>query len=500
MASPQSVRPVTFGEGDDTGGLKASNLVAPNFGLGTLNFAGLSGNVVPSNSGLAIFQTTVPTTIEPDDSAAAGSAAFAARRDHVHGIVTAAPAFVFTTANAEGDSTSFLRANAELAIFDDAGSSPLPLETVAADGSNAFASRNDHVHEFPETLQSDANSATLKFTDTGTNGVLTNSLGGLTITWPATGLQLGTTSGSATLNRMAIGRAVSSSIGFAIQGRYSAGGAALNFLAENINAGDTIFGMAGNTRGRGIAGFSQGNTFKGCITSMQLRSTGHTAAAFIHYDTQMTVNLTDATSNLTNRYGLLMEPNPDPAGSPAYGAVANTYGVRVNDIAFGTNRWAFYSVADKMFIGNKIAFTQTDENEYIDSLTDGELDLEGTTSVNLRIGGAEALTIDAALISAIQDFDFAEGMSIDVETVTGNTTLSDDDFVILCNSSSAFTITLPAASSNTGRLYHIKNISTGAITVDGNSSETIDGGTTAALSAQFESISIACDGSNWHII
>ncbi len=77
------------------------------------------------------------------------------------------------------------------------------------------------------------------------------------------------------------------------------------------------------------------------------------------------------------------------------------------------------------------------------------------------------------------------------------------DHVILCDASGgAFTVTLPAASGATGRVYHIKKTdsSTNAVTVDGNASETIDGGTTATIAAQFESIMIVCDGSNWHII
>ena len=114
------------------------------------------------------------------------------------------------------------------------------------------------------------------------------------------------------------------------------------------------------------------------------------------------------------------------------------------------------------------------------------------------------MTVDAGLISAVQDFDFAEGQSVDVETVTTTSaTLGDDDYVILVDDDTAgstVTITLPAAASHTGRVYHIKKLGTTAsVVVDGNASETIDGGTTATLTAQFESISIVCDGSNWHI-
>ena len=62
-------------------------------------------------------------------------------------------------------------------------------------------------------------------------------------------------------------------------------------------------------------------------------------------------------------------------------------------------------------------------------------------------------------------------------------------------------ITLYAASSNSGRQVKVKKIDSSAntVTIDGNSSETIDGATTQVISAQYTSLSLVCDGSNWHI-
>ena len=61
----------------------------------------------------ALFNANVPDIIQPDDTATAGSAATAARRDHTHGIVCVAPASpsVFLAASAEGSGTSFARAD-----------------------------------------------------------------------------------------------------------------------------------------------------------------------------------------------------------------------------------------------------------------------------------------------------------------------------------------------------------------------------------------------------
>jgi hypothetical protein len=64
------------------------------------------------------------------------------------------------------------------------------------------------------------------------------------------------------------------------------------------------------------------------------------------------------------------------------------------------------------------------------------------------------------------------------------------------------TIALPAASGSAGRVLTIKNISEagGVVTIDGNSSETIDGDATLSLNSGTQFITIICDGSNWHII
>lgn len=82
-------------------------------------------------------------------------------------------------------------------------------------------------------------------------------------------------------------------------------------------------------------------------------------------------------------------------------------------------------------------------------------------------------------------------------------TATSTDEVLLCDTSGgAWTLTLPAAASNTGKVYVIKKTTsdTNALTIDGNSSETIDGTTTKLLFAQYESVTIICDGSNWHVI
>ncbi len=59
-------------------------------------------------------------------------------------------------------------------------------------------------------------------------------------------------------------------------------------------------------------------------------------------------------------------------------------------------------------------------------------------------------------------------------TITSATTITTVDELIVCNSASAFTQTLPAATGG-GDKYEIANIGAGAITLEGDASDTING-------------------------
>lgn len=82
---------------------------------------------------------------------------------------------------------------------------------------------------------------------------------------------------------------------------------------------------------------------------------------------------------------------------------------------------------------------------------------------------------------------------------TANYTATASDFTITCDASGgAFTITLPAAASHTGRIYNIKNTgATGTVTIDANASETIDGSLTIAISTQYDNVQIQSNGTTW---
>ncbi|NLJ06064.1 MAG: hypothetical protein GX437_00185 [Sphingobacteriales bacterium] len=94
-------------------------------------------------------------------------------------------------------------------------------------------------------------------------------------------------------------------------------------------------------------------------------------------------------------------------------------------------------------------------------------------------------------------------ISLPIVTKSAAYTATLSDYTILCDgNSSAFTISLPAASAIKGRIYVIKktDASSNAITVDGNGSETIDGNATYSLTSKNQFVMIQSDGSGWQVI
>ena len=111
-------------------------------------------------------------------------------------------------------------------------------------------------------------------------------------------------------------------------------------------------------------------------------------------------------------------------------------------------------------------------------------------------------TLSSALVVAAR-YAKLNGFGTGLSTKTSGpySSLIDDTTLLVNTDSGAITINLIAASSNSGKMMLIRNIGTSGnnVTLDGNSSETIDGSATHTLS-DGGSILIQCDGSNWFSI
>ena len=114
-------------------------------------------------------------------------------------------------------------------------------------------------------------------------------------------------------------------------------------------------------------------------------------------------------------------------------------------------------------------------------------DLPATVNENFRTARFQNLSAKSATFTVF-DSEVA-GSPIDIYLVT--------------TGASAITANLPAAADNGGRVVTVMKVDAGAgaVTLDGNASETINGATTVAITAtQFHYRTIICDGSNWLVI
>lgn len=91
-------------------------------------------------------------------------------------------------------------------------------------------------------------------------------------------------------------------------------------------------------------------------------------------------------------------------------------------------------------------------------------------------------------------------ISYNVVTKTADYTASIND-IVLCDTTSAFTVTLPDASLNSNKTIYVKKISSDANTLTVNTlGGNIDGDLNKTTTTQYLSLQFVSDGTNWFII
>lgn len=83
------------------------------------------------------------------------------------------------------------------------------------------------------------------------------------------------------------------------------------------------------------------------------------------------------------------------------------------------------------------------------------------------------------------------------------TVVKEDHTLLASASSAAFTVSLPAAGTNTAtRVLVVQKTdsTTNAVTIDANGSETIDGNTTYVLRNRYQTVFLQAGFSSWHVI
>ena len=140
----------------------------------------------------------------------------------------------------------------------------------------------------------------------------------------------------------------------------------------------------------------------------------------------------------------------------------------------------------------------------------GYIDQDVTSGSSPTFDGANFSGVDADDVDIADSGDYYTGTEVEtalqeigaglplpVTSKAAIYTLAATDAICLCTGT--FTVTLPTAAGITGKVYYVKNISTGVITVDGDGAETIDGDADQTLH-QWDTMQIASDGTNWVIL
>ncbi|MBZ0193877.1 MAG: hypothetical protein K8G78_02150 [Deltaproteobacteria bacterium] len=129
------------------------------------------------------------------------------------------------------------------------------------------------------------------------------------------------------------------------------------------------------------------------------------------------------------------------------------------------------------------------------------INASGTAVTNVGTGSTGAVTIgnSANTVSMGAVTTFGRAVNVQVQTVTANVTLTDADYVVICNNTADITVTLPAAAA--GRMLVIKSANTNNVTIDPPGAVTVDGVATITIAGGGNtSRTLVSDGTNWFVI
>jgi len=169
------------------------------------------------------------------------------------------------------------------------------------------------------------------------------------------------------------------------------------------------------------------------------------------------------------------------------------------------NTWIGFATDQIDFNAGGIAMLRLDEAA-VDIVTinpngvDLDFRVQGDTDSDLFFLDAGLDMIGFSTAAPTSLVDIQGSFSLKLDAFTSNTTLDATHSTVTGDATSAsFTFTLPTAVGIKGRIYRAKKIdSTGnTVTLDGNGTETIDGGLTLVLAIQYDVAAVQSDGANW---
>lgn len=125
-----------------------------------------------------------------------------------------------------------------------------------------------------------------------------------------------------------------------------------------------------------------------------------------------------------------------------------------------------------------------------------------TTAASNTPAGTDSVgtDLDDHLRDIKKNIRFASNTPVQAKTTAYTVVATDHNTMLNVDASaSAVTVTLlAAATAGDGFRVGVRRANaTNNVTIDGNASETVDGSITKALTAQYESTYLVCDGTNW---
>ena len=330
------------------------------------------------------------------------------------------------------------------------------------------------------------------FTSAGTSGQVLTSAGASTPTWttPTTGT-VTSVSGTGTVNGITLTGTVTSSGSLTLGGTLGGIGNSqlTNSTISGVALGSSLFNL---TAGTGVS-FSSGTTYNGSA-AITINATGSggtvtsvtgTSPVVSSGGTTPAISLAAAYGDTLNPYGtktanyVLAGPTTGATTAPAFRALV---AADIPSLPYGTGTVTSVSVVSANGFAGTVATATTTPAITISTSITGVLKGNGT-----------------AISAAVVNTDYLAPSA--PVTKTANFTVADTDVWLINNKTgSTCTVTLPTASSWTGRVLRFQNYQVQTVVSASSNVVPLTGGaagTSILLASSGDSATLVSDGTNW---